>query len=185
MRRSPAGFPNFIFSSRGTRPRKGREPLGGLRMLVEPVPVRRVKPGDKMRIALVNVCETGHNVLDSLEPQVREFFERLGARVKIVAKGNLFSGVVDLSDLSAVLEEAIERTDAALKSVADADADCIVLALTGPYLVAYVVLERIRRLAGHRLVFVAQFDMASRKYVFIEDRRLFEILHTPFRGGVK
>jgi len=166
-------------------------------MLVEVKPARKArekgkKParkarekGNVVRVAIINVCETGHRVLDAVRPAVVEFFEKLGAKAEIVAEGNLWIGVVDLSDLVGTLEETVKRADAALVSALEADADAVVVVLTGPYLIAFAALERIRRSVGHKVILIAQFDMASRKYVFIEDRRLFEILHTPFRGGVK
>ena len=124
-----------------------------------------------MRVAVINVCESGHNVLDAVIPQLKEF---LGEGAEIVARGNLFVGLVDINEET--LQDAVLRVDATLENVVP-KADVIVVVLTGPYIVAFTALQRVIRRAAYKVILIAQFDFQRKKYVFVEDRKLLEIIH--------
>ena len=124
-----------------------------------------------MRIGILNVVESGHRVIDAIKPAVLEF---LGG--KVVAAGNLFADVVDLSNVEKTLQETITRVDAALEHMLPR-IDVLVFVFSGPYIVAYTAAQRVLRRAAYKIVLLAQFDVANKRYLFVEDSELFRILH--------
>ena len=126
-----------------------------------------------MRVAILNIAETGHRAVEAVKPAVLEFF---GENCEITATGNLFIGAIDVSDLEATLRETVTRVDSALEQILP-KADAIVIVLTGPILIASVALQRIIRRAAYKVILIAQFDFQRKKYVFVEDRKLLEIIH--------
>jgi len=145
-----------------------REPCGGDRNgSVVRVRARVVREVEHVRIGIINVVESGHRVIDAVKPAVLDF---LGGEV--VASGNLFAGVVDLSSPKRALEEAVNRVDAALSQMRD-KVDVIVFVFTGPYIVAYTAFRRLLRSVFGKTVIAAQFDVINKRYVFVEDKELF------------
>ena len=86
--------------------------------------------GKKKKVAILNVVESGHRVLDAVAP----YAARLGV---LGPQANLFEGRLSVDEK--LLCEAVRRVDAL---VALWDVDAVVFVATGPAILWYVVLQR-------------------------------------------
>ena len=128
-----------------------------------------------MRVAILNVVESGHNAINAFKRFLPEGEE-------VVFSQNLFTGKVDLN--KETLKRAVDKVDEALAAAfSGTGAEKIYVVLTGPYVLAFTVLQRIMRAASGVPVVIAQWDMASRKYLFFSIDELSDILYKPFLSG--
>lgn len=129
----------------------------------------------KQRIAIINIVESGHNVLSAVLQDLSDIF----SDYEVVGKVNIYEGVIDTTN---EVFYVIENTDNILRRILRKSPDVIIVVPTGPYIISFMALWRIIRVATRAHIYIAQFIKNTKHYVFYDVDDLFNRVYKPYIG---